>query len=1215
MDLPTGQRSRGVVLSPAGQAKLQNRMLQLEIERYAVQELVRRSQLVEGQGLHPATIRKILRCQGVDKDSIALVFKAVNLQLELEDYTGARRVLELAVEEGKSAGAGEQGSRGAEERGSRGVGEGITTSAGLTDWGEAVDVTLFCGRSAEISTLKKWVLENRCRLVALLGNGGIGKTTLVTKLAEEIQYQFEFLVWRSLRNAPLLPDLLDDVLKVLSSQQTTELPSTTAGKISKLIEYLRQHRCLLVLDNLETLMQDGSYAGNFLAEYEGYGELLRRVGEVAHQSCVLITSREKPDEIAALAGDILPVRSLQLTGLNNDAQEILTIKGLSVSEQESQQLIELYSGNPLALKIVATAIKDLFSGDVAAFLATGISSFNSIRALLNQQFERLTETEKSVMYWLAINREGISLYELEDDIYPQLLKHQLLEAVESILRRSLMEQSIIGFTQQPVIMEYVTERFVEQMSAEIVAGRNNVATHIYAPLQITHVLLKATAKDYVKDAQIRLIIKPLIADLLRQLGSKKAIAQQLMQILATQREQASLESGYLAGNILNLLHHLEIDLSDYDFSYLPIWQADLRSINLHRVNFTNAHFSKSVFRQIFGSVLAAAFSPDGELLATGDDQGDVNLWRVTDGQLHLTLKGNALAIKSLCFSSDGQTLISHSTDQTIQFWDINTGQTVRTIQRYTSQVLAIACTATGSILVSRGRNQTVSLWDLSTGKSLATLQDQTNQIQVVALSHDGELLATAGGDEPIRLWNAQTGECLHSFYGHRENIQCLAWSDKRILASGSDDQTIKLWDTETGQCLSTLLGHSGSILSVNFSSDGLIITSGSADQTIRLWDVPTRKCLRVLSGHENCVRTVIFNADSAVLASGGDDQVIRLWDTATGQCIRTLQGYTNQISAVSFIHTGRILVSGSHDQAIRLWDTATGQCIRVLTGHTNHILAIALHPHQPTLVSGSADRSIKLWDIETGQCLKTLDEHQETVTSVAFSPNGQILASASSDQTVRIWDGETGECLDIFSGHTNTVFSVAFSPDGQILATASADQSIRIWNLRTGECLQILRGHTNSVLSVAFSSDGRILASGSADHTIKLWDVQTGNNLQTLQEHTNQVLSISFSHDGQTLASGSADHTLKLWAVSTGKCLKTWRGHSSQVLCVAFSPDRETLVSSSADETIRLWSIHTGESVQILRADRPYEGMNITGANGLTQAQSVTLKALGAVSK
>ncbi|WP_341528444.1 NB-ARC domain-containing protein [Nostoc sp. UHCC 0302] len=1206
MDLPAGQRSRGVVLSPRGQAKLQNRMLQLEIERYAVQEFVRRSQLVEGQGLHPATIRKILRCQGVDKDSIALVFKAVDLQLELEDYTGARRVLEIGAEG--------QGSRGAEGQGSKGE----FTSNNQRDWGEAVDVSLFCGRLAEVATLEQWVLNDKCRLVALLGSGGIGKTTLVTKLAEEIQDQFEFLVWRSLRNAPPLAELLDDLLKFLSSQQTTELPSITAGKLSKLIEYLRQHRCLLVLDNLETLMQDGSYAGSFQAEYEGYGELLRRVGEVSHRSCLLITSREKPNEIAASAGETLPVRSLQLTGLNTEAQEILIIKGLSVSEQESQKLIELYSGNPLALKIAATAIKDLFGSDVAAFLAAGISSFNSIRTLLNQQFERLSETEKSVMYWLAINREGISLYELEDDIYPKLLKHQLLEAVESILRRSLMEQNISGFTQQPVIMEYVIEKLVEQVSAEIVVG-----THSGTTLLITHALLKATAKDYIRDSQNRLIVKPVLAQLLRQLGSKKAIAQQLMQILSLRREQASLESGYLAGNILNLLHNLGTDLSSYDFSYFPIWQANLQGVTLHHVNFSHADFSKSIFRQIFGSVLSAAFSPDEEILATGDDNGEVHLWRIAGGQLHLTLRGHTLAVKSLCFSLNGETLITHSADQTIKFWNVKTGQAVRTLQRYTSQVLAIASTATGSILVSRSRNQSVSIWDMTTGKSLATLQEETNQIQVVALSPDGGLLGTAGGDDPIRLWNAQTGECLQTLYGHRESIQCLAFtpSTDEILASGSDDHTVKLWNIKTGQCIGTLVGHSNLVLSVSFSSDGSIIASSSADQTIRLWDVATGKCLRVLSGHENWVRAVVFNADSAVLASGGDDQVIRLWDTATGRCIRTLQGYTNQISSISFSMT-QVLASGSHDHLVRLWDTTTGQCIKTLAGHTNHILAIAFHPlPQPPLLSGtggilvssSADQNIKLWNIETGECLKTLTEHQATVWSVAFSPNGHMLASGGADQIVRIWDAETGECVDVLQGHTNAVLSVAFSPIEQILATVSADQTVRIWDLRTGQCLQILQGHTNAVLSVAFNPIGQILATASADQTVRIWDVQTGKCLKILQEHTNQVLSVSFSPDGGTLASSSADQTIKLWAVNTGKCLKTWRGHTSQVLSIAFSPDEQTLASSSADETIRLWSVNTAECVQTLRVKRPYEGMNITGTVGLTEAERATLKALGAV--
>ena len=269
--------------------------------------------------------------------------------------------------------------------------------------GEAVDVSFFCGRSQELTTLNQWILSDsprgdssasRCRLVALFGTGGIGKTTLATKLAEQLQDQFEFLVWRSLRNALPLTDLLDELLKFLSPEPANPLPSTMAGKFSRLMEHLRQHRCLIVLDNLETLMQGDTYAGTFQIEYQDYGELLRRVGEVPHQSCLLLTSREKPNEIAMLSGEALPVRSLQLSGLSFEARELLTIKGLSVLEQESQQLSERYSGNPLALKIIATTIQELFRGDVSAFLEAGISSFNSINLLLAQQAESALSTRK-----------------------------------------------------------------------------------------------------------------------------------------------------------------------------------------------------------------------------------------------------------------------------------------------------------------------------------------------------------------------------------------------------------------------------------------------------------------------------------------------------------------------------------------------------------------------------------------------------------------------------------------------------------------------------------------------------------------------------------------------------------------------------------------------------------------------------------------------------
>jgi hypothetical protein len=172
----------------------------------------------------------------------------------------------------------------------------------LQDWGESVDVNTFYGRVDELETLKQWLLVDRSNLIAIFGMGGIGKTAIATKLSQLVQTEFNFIFWRSLRNAPPFNVILSELIQFLSQQQETQLPGSIEGIVSSLLVYLKQNRCLIVLDNVESIFQRGTPAGSYRPSYEGYGTLFQSIGEAEHQSCLLLTSREKPREVARLDG-------------------------------------------------------------------------------------------------------------------------------------------------------------------------------------------------------------------------------------------------------------------------------------------------------------------------------------------------------------------------------------------------------------------------------------------------------------------------------------------------------------------------------------------------------------------------------------------------------------------------------------------------------------------------------------------------------------------------------------------------------------------------------------------------------------------------------------------------------------------------------------------------------------------------------------------------
>ncbi|MDD1413535.1 NB-ARC domain-containing protein [Dolichospermum sp. ST_con] len=717
-----------------------------------------------------------------------------------------------------------------------------TTSTVITpkiDWGEAPNISVFYGRNNELNTLSKFILDDQCNLVAVLGMGGMGKTTLASKLAQEICSQFDYIIWRSLREAPKIKDILADIIKFISNQQEIILPDTLGGTITRLIHYLKASKCLLILDNVESIMQSGNYVGEYLADYEGYGDLFTRIGESNHQSCLLITSREKPQKITLLEA-ISAVSSLQLIGLNISAgQNILAKHGsLFGSENEWKAVIQAYAGNPQALIFAAVEIKEALNGNISTFVANYLNKgqviFKDIRELLESQFQRLSDLEKNVMYWLAINREPFSILELQEDIISSLPQLSLLEALASLLRREFIEKSNGDkFSLQNVIMEYMTDKLIREVWQEI--QTENIQ------LLNSHALIKAQSKDYVREAQIRLILNPIKEKLLLVNHNT------LNHLLIKQKQKFYRIPGYFGGNIVNLLSQLFTDFTNYDFSNLAIWQAYLKDITLHNVNFTHSDLSKSVFAETLSRILTVAFSPNG------------------------------------------QKLVSGSNDQTIRLWDITTGKCLKTLIGHEDWIWWVTFSPDGGFLLSSSDDRTVKIWDANSGECLETWQPLSSWIWSMVLSPNGKILATGDDDYQVRLWDIDSKQCQHICIGHSLLVQALAFSHNgKTLASGSDDGMVRLWDVNTGQFLQEFEGHSRAVRAIAYSPDDQLLASSSDDQTIRVWDFTLRNTVS-FTEHTQGVESLSFSPQDPVLASSSEDETIKIWDLQRDECRKTLK--------------------------------------------------------------------------------------------------------------------------------------------------------------------------------------------------------------------------------------------------------------------------------------------------------------------------------------
>ncbi|NJN31929.1 MAG: hypothetical protein HC824_17025 [Synechococcales cyanobacterium RM1_1_8] len=849
------------------------------------------------------------------------------------------------------------------------------------------------------------------------------------------------------------------------------------------------------------------------------------------------------------------------------------------------KLIDLYRGNPLWLKVAATTINEFFDGNVAQFLSAGKLIYDEQKSALKPQFVRLQPAELEVMGWLAINRRPVSLETLQADIFDGTRRADLVYTLRSLERCSLVEppeDNAGRYGLQPVVLEFATNRLINRIVDELIPleppravelpgdssrgeqsekpdgkpDEKQVQGRPAAPQEQDcfnrYCLVKADGEEHLQQEQKQAILRPIYEKLLSRAGSFASLKAILERQLKQRREQAGGQAGYFGGNLLSLFAELQQDYSPRvdeatpaDFSRLPIWQASFRDVQPERFSFQDCAIDRANFLENLGDVFTLAFNhpragaeTGPTLLAAGDSNGRVHLWKLPEGQKLLDWQGHQSWVETLAFSDDGRWLATGGDDNYFRLWELRPE-----IQSHQSPLLTYEYLCDDwvrSLAIARGSDYIA--W--SSG----------SQVWIYRLEQRSRLSSTQPWITLPHLADADAAPSPSLC------VRAIAFSDDgKWLATGGDDHLIRLWDFEKIRATAPqppqlppeafLLGalkqkHQGWVRALAFSPQGDRLVSSSDDGTVQRWQLrPTAQGDRFvpqepsLKDHCERVRAIAIDAGGRLLASGGDDGQLRLWDLQRGQARPWAEPELalswGRIWAVALSQRqGRPLLAWGDDaQTIRLLELnldgdshgpapdtpVKATLLRSLRGHTSSIRSAVFIANPktgaglPWIVSGGDSHQLHIWEtqadvsgLEQRPPVATLSGHQGRIWQLAYHPESKILASASDDKTVRLWNIATQDCLQILTGHSYWVRTVAFSPSGLTLASAGDDETIRLWDVRSGVHLHTLGdsrqgpslsrspqrpGHNHWIRSIAFSPDGRTLASGGDGRRVLLWDL------------------------------------------------------------------------------------------------------------------------------
>jgi eukaryotic-like serine/threonine-protein kinase len=581
-----------------------------------------------------------------------------------------------------------------------------------------------------------------------------------------------------------------------------------------------------------------------------------------------------------------------------------------------------------------------------------------------------------------------------------------------------------------------------------------------------------------------------------------------------------------------------------------------------------------------GPVRAVAWSPTGQSVATGSDDGTARLWDPVTGAPLSPPLAHSGPVLALAYSPDGTTLATASEDQRARLWNAAAGLPRGEPMRHSGPVTSLAFTPEGTTLYTGSADGMVRSWNSATGQPRGQTFELGTLVRSIAIAAHGRTLASTDGHGSGILCDLATGNRQPIALRWPGHVRSMAFSaDGSKLACGGDDGLLRLVDTKSAQVLATSTKslHTGPILTVAFRPDGTAVATGSYDTTCRLWRVPDLSPLGRRMEQRGHVWNISFSPDGSLLAAAYDDNTAQIWNLAQSERHGDPLPHTKSVRAVVFSGDGGSILTACDEGSARIWQLGTGPGIGQPMNHLPEVCALAARPDGKVIATAGADGIIRLWDALTTRLIAKQQGHEPaTAFDLVFNSAGTVLVSGSRDGLLKLWNGATLEPIGSPIRMTSWVRRVAVSPDGTTLVAGDHTGQLGFWDARTGTPLAPFGSVLHAVTSLAFSPDGTRLAVCNSEGEARIWDMTRFVPIGDPMRQQGSIRTAAFSPDGTRLVTGSYDKTARIWDVRTMKPLGSTLAHRAYVWSVCFSSDGERILTGSFDGTAQIWDGHTG---------------------------------------